>query len=78
MEQLNEADYFKVLEEKVGVLLKKITSLKEEKESLIEKIRQQEGVIKDLADKVDDLKVKKDSAKDRISSILEKIEQMDI
>ena len=78
MEQQDEMDYFKVLEEKVGVLIAQITSLREERESLRGKIRQQERNIADFSREIENLKGNRDKTRERIVSILEKIEQMDI
>jgi len=78
MEQRNEVDYFKVLEEKVGLLIAQIKSLRDERESLREKISQQERTISDFAGEVEKLKGNRDKARDRIVNILKKIEQMDI
>ena len=71
-------DYFKVLEEKLGVLIAQITSLREEKESLRGKIQQQERNITDLTGEIENLKGNRDKVRERIVSILEKIEQMGI
>ena len=78
MEQRNEVDYFKVLEEKVGLLIAQIKSLKDERESLKRKISQQEKSITDFVGDVEKLKVNRDKVRDRIINILKKIEQMDI
>jgi uncharacterized coiled-coil DUF342 family protein len=78
MEQRNEVDYFKVLEEKVGLLIAQIKSLKDERESLREKISQQERPITDFVGEVEKLKGSRDKVRDRIVNILKKIEQMDI
>ncbi len=78
MEQRNEVDYFKVLEEKVGLLIAQIRSLRDERESLREKISQQERTISDFAGEAEKLKGNRDKARDRIVNILKKIEQMDI
>ncbi len=78
MEQRNEVDYFKVLEEKVGLLIAQIKSLKDERESLREKISQQERTIADFVGEVEKLKGNRDKVRDRIVNILKKIEQMDI
>jgi uncharacterized coiled-coil DUF342 family protein len=78
MEQRNEVDYFKVLEEKVGLLIAQIKSLKDERESLREKISQQERTIADFVGEVEKLKSSRDKVRDRIVNILKKIEQMDI
>jgi FtsZ-binding cell division protein ZapB len=78
MEQRNEADYFKVLEEKVGLLITQIGSLKNEREKLREKILQQQKTISDLSGEVEKIRGSRDKVKDRIMNILNKIEQMDI
>ena len=78
MEQRNEADYFKVLEEKVGLLITQIGSLKNEREKLREKILQQQKTISDLSGEVEKIRGSWDKVKDRIMNILNKIEQMDI
>jgi FtsZ-binding cell division protein ZapB len=78
MEQRNEADYFNVLEEKVGLLITQIDSLKNEREKLREKILQQQKTISDLSGEVEKIRGSRDKVKDRIMNILNKIEQMDI
>ncbi len=78
MEQRNEADYFKVLEEKVELLITQIGSLKNEREKLKEKILQQQKTISDLSGEVEKIRGSRDKVKDRIMNILNKIEQMDI
>jgi len=78
MEQGNEADYFNVLEEKVGLLITQIGSLKNEREKLREKILQQQKTISDLSGEVEKIRGSRDKVKDRIMNILNKIEQMDI
>ncbi|MFC1820578.1 cell division protein ZapB [Thermodesulfobacteriota bacterium] len=77
MEQREEMDHFKVLEEKVETLIVHITSLRDEKESLKKKIHEQERSIAELAGELKNLKESRDKAKDRIVSILTKIEQLD-
>jgi uncharacterized coiled-coil DUF342 family protein len=78
MEQRNEADYFKVLEEKVGLLITQIGSLKNEREKLREKILQQQKTISDLSGEMEKIRGSRDKVKERIMNILNKIEQMDI
>jgi hemerythrin superfamily protein len=78
MEQRNEADYFKVLEEKVGLLITQIGSLKNEREKLREKILQQQKTISDLSGEMEKIRGSRDKVKERIINILNKIEQMDI
>ena len=78
MEKGEEVDQFKLLEEKIDALIKFISSLKKERESLIEKAHIQEEKIADLAGEVEQLKAVKDKAKQRIIFLLEKMEQLDI
>ena len=78
MEQRNEVDYFKVLEEKVGLLIVQISSLKDERGKLREKILQQQKTIADLSNEVEKIRGNRDKARERILNILNKIEQMDI
>jgi FtsZ-binding cell division protein ZapB len=78
MEQQNEVEYFKILEEKVGLLIAQIRLLRDERESLREKISQQEKSIADFAGEVERLKDNRDKVRDRIINILKKIEQIDI
>jgi len=78
MEQRNEVDYFKVLEEKVGLLIAQISSLKDERGKLREKILQQQKTIADLSNEVEKIRGNRDKARERILNILNKIEQMDI
>ena len=78
MEQRNEVDYFKVLEEKVGLLIAQISSLKDERGKLREKILQQQKTIADLSNEVEKIRGNRDKARERILNILNKIEQMDM
>ena len=78
MEQRVEMDYFQVLEEKVGSLIGKIKSLRDERESLNKKLHLQEQRIVNLAGELEKLKDIRDNTRDRIASILEKIEKIDI
>jgi len=71
-------DHFQLLEERVGSLIQHVTSLREEKELLVEKINEQERKITDLARDVKRLKEGRHKAKDRMVLLLEKIEQLDI
>jgi uncharacterized protein YdcH (DUF465 family) len=52
--------------------------LRDERESLREKISQQEKSIADFAGEVERLKDNRDKVRDRIINILKKIEQIDI
>jgi uncharacterized coiled-coil DUF342 family protein len=78
MEHQEEMDQFKILEEKIGALIGKVSSLKDEKESIMAKAREQDKIIADLKAELDNLKTTRDKTKVRIQSILEKISKMDI
>jgi chromosome segregation ATPase len=78
MEHQEEIDQFKVLEEKIGILIEKVSSLKEEKESIAAKLREQEKIITDLTRELENLKSTRDKTRVRIQSILDKINNMDI
>jgi len=78
MENQEEMDQFKVLEEKISALINKVSSLKDEKESISAKVRQQDQIIADLKGELDNLKTTRDKTKIRIQSILDKISKMDI
>jgi uncharacterized coiled-coil DUF342 family protein len=71
-------DQFKILEEKIGALIGKVSSLKDEKESIMAKAREQDKIISDLKAELDNLKTTRDKTKVRIQSILDKISKMDI
>lgn len=73
-----EIDQFHLLEEKIDSLIKFITSLKIEKESLVEKINIQEEKIADLANELEHLKEIRYKAKQSIVSLIEKIEQLEV
>ena len=78
MIQREEMDHFKLLEEKVGTLIEKLTLLRKENESLKGRIRKQEGDIADLTGELELLREARDKAKNSIVDILEKIEKLDI
>ena len=78
MEQMEEMDHFQILEDKVGILIAHIKSLRDERESLKEKIQEQERSIADLVKELANLKESRDKARDRIVSIVGKIEQLEI
>jgi len=78
MEHQEDVDQFKILEEKVGALIAKLSSLKEEKESLMVKIREQDKNIADLRGELDNLKNTRDKTKVRLQLILDKISKMDL
>jgi chromosome segregation ATPase len=78
MFKTEEMDQFQVLEAKVDSLIKFASSLKKEKESMLEKLHIQEGKIADLASELENLKGSRDKAKQRVLSLLEKLEQIEI
>ncbi len=78
MFKTEEMDQFQVLEAKVDLLIKFVTSLKKEKESLLEKLHIQEEKIADLINELETLKGSRDKAKQRVLSLLEKLEQIEI
>jgi chromosome segregation ATPase len=77
MEHQEETDQFKVLEEKVGTLIGKISSLKDEKELLTAKVREQDKTIEEIKVELGNLRSIRDNAKSRIQAILDKISKMD-
>jgi FtsZ-binding cell division protein ZapB len=72
-----DGDQFELLEAKIDKLIATITTLRNEKESLTEKLQIQEEKLADLSREVEGLKSGRDKAKQRIVSLLEKIEQID-
>ena len=78
MQKPEEMDQFQVLEEKIDVLIKSVSSFKKEKDSLLEKIQIQEERIADLTGELENLRASRDKAKQRIFSLLEKIEQAEL
>jgi len=78
MEHQEEVDQFKILEEKIGILIGKVSTLKEEKESIMGKVREQDKAISDLKGELESLKTTRDKTRARIQSILDKINKMDL
>ena len=78
MEQEKELDYFNTLEEKVENIIAQLISLKDERASLKEKVREQEENIADLTGRLEDLMQLRDNARHRIESILDRIDQLDV
>jgi chromosome segregation ATPase len=78
MERDGELDQFQLLEERVDSLIQFIEAFKKEKESSIEKIRNQEEKKADLTGDIEILKGARDRAKQMISSLLAKIEQLEL
>ena len=78
MEHQEELDQFRILEEKIGALIDRISSLKNENESLTMRLGEKENVITELKAELDNLRSSRDKARERIQSILDKIGKMDI
>lgn len=78
MESIPETDPFKILEDKIGELIKKINVLKDEKEAYVKTINEQKNRIAQLGNEMMEMKEIKTKVKDRISLILEKIDKLDI
>lgn len=78
MEYQEETDQFKALEESVGSLISKVSSLKEDKELLMAKVHEQDKIIAEMKGESENLRKTRDNAKVRIQSILDKIGKMDI
>jgi uncharacterized coiled-coil DUF342 family protein len=78
MKNGDETDHFQVLETRVESLIRFATSLRDEKETLAEKIRSQEEKIAELNRELEQLRETRDMAKTRILSLLEKIQHLDI
>jgi FtsZ-binding cell division protein ZapB len=78
MEHQDETDQFKVLEDKVGALISKLSTLKEERDSLMAKVREQDKTISDIKGEFESLKSLRDNTKSRIQAILDKISNMDL
>jgi chromosome segregation ATPase len=78
VDSIPETDHFKLLEDKVGELIKRLQILKNEKESYLKTINEQKNQIAQLANEINDLKDIKNKAKGRVTSILEKIDSLDI
>lgn len=78
MEHQEETDQFKILEEKVVTLIGKVSALKDEKESVSAKVREQDKAISDLKSELENLKTARDKTRARIQSILDKINKMEL
>jgi len=78
MEHQEEMDQFKILEEKIGALIGRVSSLKDEKELITAKVREQDKIIAELKAELDNLKSSRDKTRVRIQSILDKIGKMDL
>lgn len=78
MEHQEETDQFKMLEEKIGTLIGKVSFLKEEKELIAAKVREQDKIIADLKGELENLKTTRDKTRVRIQSILDKLNNMDL
>ncbi len=72
-----ELDQFQLLEEKIDRLIKLVSTLRQEKEDLESKIKEQDMVITELREQVHKLQADKDRARERINYVLNKIDQID-
>ena len=77
MESREEIDQFQLLEEKINSLISLVTSLRDEKKALIEKIDIQEEKIADISRQMETIKTSGDKVKQRIAALLERIELLD-
>ncbi len=73
-----EVDHFQLLEEKIDRLIRLVNSLKEEKERMENRLKEQDATIDELRQQVEELQADKDRAKERIKNVLDKIDQLDI
>lgn len=78
MEQQEKIDVFKVLEEKVEILINQIRSLRNDTEMLEKKKQENEKVIADLTGELENLREIKATTKNRIESIIHKIENLEM
>jgi chromosome segregation ATPase len=78
MEKGDEIDQFQILETKVESLIKYVGSLKQEKETLVEKVGDLEKRVAGMGAEVKRLHTARDQAKARIVKLLEKIEQLGV
>jgi len=73
-----DIEQFDILEQKIERLVETIKQLRQEKESLTERLQIQEERLSDLTAQIEELKASRDLAKKKVLSLLEKIEQVDI
>ena len=73
-----EMDQFQILEEKIDKFIQFITTLKQEKEALSEKVQAQDERILELTNQLERSKNASTGARQRIAALLEKMEQIDI
>ena len=76
MELTAETDYFKLLEDKIGELVKRMQEIKNEKESFLKTINDQKSQIDTLTNELKGLRESKQQAKERITTILEKLDKL--
>ena len=76
MELTAETDYFKLLEDKIGELVKRMQEIKNEKESFLKTINDQKSQIDTLTNELKGLRESKQQAKERITTIIEKIDKL--
>ncbi|HIC85393.1 MAG TPA: cell division protein ZapB [Desulfobacterales bacterium] len=78
LEMEMDIEQFDILEQKIERLVETIKQLRQEKESLTERLQIQEERLSDLTAQIEELKASRDLAKKKVLSLLEKIEQVDI
>ena len=76
MEFTTETDYFKLLEDKIGELIKRMQEMKNEKESFLKTINDQKSQIDTLTNELKGLRESKQQAKERITTIIEKLDKL--
>ena len=76
MELTAETDYFKLLEDKIGELVKRMQEIKNEKESFLKTINDQKSQIDTLTNELKGLRESKQQAKERITTIIEKLDKL--
>ena len=78
METSENVDHFNMLEEKVNKLIAYVTSLRQEKALLQERIDKQSKQIAAMTDEMETLRAIRDGARERVVELFKNIEQLDI
>ena len=74
MEMNDEVDKFEVLEEKLSRILEGYTKLRNEREELTSRLKEQTGELERLRGEIYSLKNEKSEARTRIERLIEKLE----
>jgi len=69
-------DKFEILEEKVTRLIEAYASLKEEKESLGERLTQKESEIQKLKEKISHLCREREAAREKVKGLLNRVDRL--